>query len=543
MQIEDMERKERAMTTKLGLSHRISLAAIVILLAVFSALPLIPPRAVAADAPADRFSAGRAMSDLQVIASEPHAAGSQAQAKVRAYILQEIEALGLTAEVQTSGQISNILVRLPGTQPTRALMVTAHYDSHSPAPGAGDNGIGAAAMLESIRVLHARHPLRNDLLFLFTDGEELGWMGANAFIQANPGAREQTGVLLVFDARPGNAAMRLSETSPGDAWLVGQMWGLPLRMAAGSWENREERTEQDTDFDSFQPAGYTGMVVGNEGTGTRYHTSLDTVDAISPHLVQNFGESMLLLSERFGNRDLMGGAQGPDAIFFNLPLAGIVAYPGWVMAALTILGIAVLVGFAVFAWRRSLFSIKRWAWGLLGLVLGVVLIVLCSQLLWGVVTKAHAAELASFDGFEGSAAWLGWMMIVGSILIMLLLGLLARRLDGISLAIAGAALFLLIWSAAYLSLDGDNPLTTAYIAWPFLGTVLGIGTLLFVKSPVWKMALLSFSALLVLALVVPWLMMVSYTREGAWLPVLATCVPAILLAPHVSEVVAASVAN
>jgi hypothetical protein len=153
------------------------------------------------------------------------------------------------------------------------------------------------------------------------------------------------------------------------------------------------------------------MVIENEANGIRYHTSLDTVDAISPGLLQGYGEAILMLTERYASRDLSTRTEGQDAVYFNLPLAGIVAYPSWVMTSLSILGITFLVGFMVMAWGRSLFSIKRWALGLLGLILGIGLIILCAQLLWGLVTKAHAAELASFDAFEGSAAWLGGMMI------------------------------------------------------------------------------------------------------------------------------------
>ena len=94
--------------------------------------------------------------------------------------------------------------------------------------GAGDNGISVAAMLESIRVLHARPTLRNTILFLFTDGEELGWKGAYAYLSKHPEAKSEVGMLLVFDARPGNAPLNLIKTSPGDAWLLRQMAGLQL---------------------------------------------------------------------------------------------------------------------------------------------------------------------------------------------------------------------------------------------------------------------------------------------------------------------------
>ncbi len=252
------------MKTNLTPTLRITLLVALILLTGFSALQMIPPRALPASAPAGRFSAERAMADLAVVAREPHAAGSAAQARVRDYIVSQVTALGLKTEIQTSGQVANILVRIPGSNPTQPVLVTGHYDSHPPAPGAGDDGISVAAMLESLRVLQAGPALRNDLLFLFTDGEELGWLGAKAYLYAHPQGNNETGVVLCFDARPGNAPLVLQQTSPGDAWLVRQMTGLPLSLVAGSWTNPDERTDDDTDFERFQEFGYTGVELENE---------------------------------------------------------------------------------------------------------------------------------------------------------------------------------------------------------------------------------------------------------------------------------------
>ncbi len=168
---------------------RITLVLVLIVLAGYSALPMIPPKAEGIDVSATHFSAGRAMNDLEVVAHAPHSTGTPAQAAVRDYILSQVNLSGLSAEVQARGGISNILVHLPGTDPTLAVLVTGHYDSVSSSPGAGDDGVSTVAMLESIRVLQANPPLRNDVLFLFTDGEELGWVGAKAFIKEYPGSQ------------------------------------------------------------------------------------------------------------------------------------------------------------------------------------------------------------------------------------------------------------------------------------------------------------------------------------------------------------------
>ncbi len=515
---------------------RITLGIVLVLLALLAALPMIPPRTVAADAPATRFSAERAMADLQVVAAEPHAAGSETQARVRQYIVGQVDALGLTAELENSGQVTNILVRLPGSDSTGTVLISGHYDSHPPAPGAGDDGISTAAMLESIRVLTVNPKLRNDVLFLFTDGEELGWLGAKAYLEAHPEAPEGIGVMLIFDARPGNAPLTLLETSPGDAWLVKQMTGLPLPLWAGSWNNREERSELDTDFEVFQTAGLFGAVFENEANGTRYHTNRDTVDAISPNLVQAYGQTMLALANRFGRVDLNTRNAEPDLVFFNLPLIGIIAYPGWVMPVLSGLGLLTLLTFIAIAWRRGRFLPGQFGLGLLGILLGIVLIVLCAQFIWGAVKDAHADELAALGGFETSTAWLAGMMIAAVILMIALLALLSRWLGAANLLPAAALVYLLVWFAVYFMMDADNPLTTAYIAWPLLGGVAGMGVHLFVKNPVLRTVSLAACALVILALLIPQLWMASYTREDAWIPILATCIPMGFLAPQVEAV-------
>jgi hypothetical protein len=129
------------MESKKSLILRITLGISMILLGFLSALSILLPRAVPLDAPATRFSAERALKDLEVVALEPHGAGSEAQQRVREYIVGQVEALGLHAQIETSGQISNIIFRLPGTDSTKAVLVIGYYDSHPPAPGAGDDGL------------------------------------------------------------------------------------------------------------------------------------------------------------------------------------------------------------------------------------------------------------------------------------------------------------------------------------------------------------------------------------------------------------------
>jgi hypothetical protein len=125
---------------------RLGLAVALVLIAWVAARPVVPPEVVPASAPESAFSAERAMRELRVVAREPHPAGSAAQARVRDHIVARAAALGLRVEVQRrrgveslwdswSGTVENVIVRVPGTNPAREVLITAHT-TPSPAPPA-----------------------------------------------------------------------------------------------------------------------------------------------------------------------------------------------------------------------------------------------------------------------------------------------------------------------------------------------------------------------------------------------------------------------
>ena len=146
---------------------------------------------------------------------------------MRDYLLAELTKLGTSPEIETGfasidfgkfhgeGNVENIVARLPGSGNTRPVMLAAHYDSVTRGPGASDDASGVAVLLETLRALRAAPSLRNDVIFLITDGEEKGLLGAQVFVRDHPW-RHQPAVTLIFPRRPdtaGNAFM--FETSAG----------------------------------------------------------------------------------------------------------------------------------------------------------------------------------------------------------------------------------------------------------------------------------------------------------------------------------------
>ncbi len=119
---------------------------------------LTSPKVLPVDAPPSEFSAERAMKHISTFAQEPHPVGSLANEQVANYIVTQLEAMGLSPEIRPAASVRtfreiraasvrNIVVKIPGTDPSKAIALDAHYDSMPFTPGASDAGSGVASLL------------------------------------------------------------------------------------------------------------------------------------------------------------------------------------------------------------------------------------------------------------------------------------------------------------------------------------------------------------------------------------------------------------
>ncbi|WP_280447123.1 M20/M25/M40 family metallo-hydrolase, partial [Nocardia brasiliensis] len=187
-------------------------------------------------APVAEFSAARAMRIVEEIAQRPHPVGTPEHDRVRDHLAGELRALGLDTEIQQGvgryptgvvrdvlgmGRVANIIARLPGTNSTGTVFLTAHYDSVASGPGANDDGVGVAAILETVRALRAAGTtVRNDVVVLLTDGEEPGLLGAEAFVAAGMDGRK-TGVVVNHEARGAGGPVLMWRVTHPDGAAVG----------------------------------------------------------------------------------------------------------------------------------------------------------------------------------------------------------------------------------------------------------------------------------------------------------------------------------
>lgn len=317
------------------------LAALVPVLAVLAGLGQLEPIGVQdADAPAETFSAVRAMEHVEAIARSPRPMGSPEHARVRDYLIGQLARLGLEAEIQRlpvsrdtgtahhMGTVQNVLARLPGQggssvgsssgDSPSALLLLAHYDSDMTSPGAADDGAGLATILETLRALRAGEPLDKDVIVLFSDGEEIGLLGARAFVNEHPWFYDVAAVIN-HEARGSSGPALMFQSSDGAKRLVEAFGEAAPHPVSGSYFSDLYRLlPYETDLTVFLRAAVPGLNFAFVGSPGNYHTALDEVDRLDPASLQHMGSTTLALVRRLSADS---GALEPvaeDAIFFNL---------------------------------------------------------------------------------------------------------------------------------------------------------------------------------------------------------------------------------
>ena len=97
--------------------------------------------------------------------------------------------------------VENLIAEIPGSETGPYLALMAHYDSVPVAPGAGDDGAGVVAVLETAKRLLNEPTLKWPVLLLLTDAEELGLLGAEAFFRQSSQARPELAFSSTLKAR------------------------------------------------------------------------------------------------------------------------------------------------------------------------------------------------------------------------------------------------------------------------------------------------------------------------------------------------------
>ncbi|WP_297692527.1 M28 family peptidase [uncultured Eudoraea sp.] len=318
------------------------LSFLLILLAIYLSFDTVMPKYKSdLGEPATVFSTDRALKHVEAISKQPHGVGFDAHETVKKYILDQLSQMGLETTTQKGYTIGdwnnfskaeNIIARIKGSQPGKALMLLSHYDSspHS-SLGASDAASGVATILEGIRAYLASETIpKNDILILISDAEELGLNGADLFVNSHPWAKD-VGLVLNFEARgSGGQSYMLIETNRGNEKLIEEFtladpdFPVANSLAYSIYKLLPNDTDltvfrEDRDIEGFNFAFFDDHY--------DYHTALDTYERLDRNSLAHQGSYVMPLLHHFSQTDLTDLKSLNDSIYFNVPLFKLISYP------------------------------------------------------------------------------------------------------------------------------------------------------------------------------------------------------------------------
>lgn len=413
-------------------------------LSIFS---FVLPKTVRKDAPIDVFSSERAMKHVESIAKDIHPAGTDAHDEAAKYIMDELIKLGLKPEVQKTfsanklggnvltGNVENIYAILPGYERGgKYILMTAHYDSTSGGPGAMDDASGVAVLLETIRALKAGSSLKNDVLFLFTDGEEDGLLGAKAFADENPLFKDIF-MNINFEARGNSGPVIMFETGGQNGWFMKEFKKAVHYPVAYSFSYDVYKNMPNyTDFTVFKNEGIGGFnfapVVGFE----TYHSKYDTPQNLNQGTLQHQGIYALSLVRHFGNISL-DNKSSSNGVYFTLTRSVLVLYSDTLALPLSILSFILFAATYIIGYRKKMLSIKKTA---LGFLLSLISIVVSAAAGFGGVklferiygsSNRNMSQEEIFNILRSSYIWMPCIAIVAIALVFIISKAISKSVD------------------------------------------------------------------------------------------------------------------
>ncbi len=312
---------------------------LVALLGLMSAKNLLeqPPR-LRAQSSSEQFDAVRAKSRLARILGDekPHPVDSAANDEVRSRLIGALDQQGLRPLVRdqftcnelfkqrgvSCAHVRNVLAEF-GPAGSKAVLLNAHYDSVPAGPGASDDGMGVATLLEVAEILK-HHRLKRPVILLFNEGEELGLIGARAFL--NDPLSLDVGSLINLEARGENGPVNMFETSRPNATPI-LLFGAAVKNPVGNSLSTDvyRLMPNYTDVNSFSERAWLTFNLAPIGNETRYHSAGDDLNALNTATLQHMGDQTLALTERLANSP--GATTDGERIFMDVAGRGLINLP------------------------------------------------------------------------------------------------------------------------------------------------------------------------------------------------------------------------
>ncbi|KAG1716468.1 hypothetical protein ID866_672 [Astraeus odoratus] len=240
----------------------------------------------------------QAFLDLHRVSARPHPFNSHANDIVRDYILDRLSSVvsryshvkihdDVTSNASwASGshhgvyfEGNNILVKVEGADPqyleSGGVLLSAHFDSVSTAPGTTDDGMGVVTLMQMVKFF-AKHRPKRTVIFNINNAEEDG-----LFLE-HPWANICDVFLNLEGAAAGGRPLlfRATSTIPLHSWTSSYIPHPHANvLSADSFSRGTVRS--DTDYSVYEKAGLEGLDFAFYRGRSRYHTKYDSVPGMN----------------------------------------------------------------------------------------------------------------------------------------------------------------------------------------------------------------------------------------------------------------------
>ena len=411
---------------------------IIFLVVSYSYYSLVPHRISGEDTPKSEFSTSRAMDYLKNIVDTYHFVGTPYHEKVKKYIIEEFNEMGLKTEVQTHFSYNdkwrgatvneNILTRIKGRERGKALMLLSHYDSAPFASrGASDDGVGVATILEGVRAFLAtgKKP-KHDIIILISDGEEIGLNGAKAFVEYHPWVKD-VGLVINFEARgSGGPSYTLMETNGGNSKMVKEFVkaGPHYPVANSFLYSVYKMLPNDTDLTMFREiADIEGYNFAFIDDFFDYHSKTDNFENVDINTVQHQGDYLMSLLNYFSEKDIDNMKADEDYVFFNFPIFNMIYYPfSWVIPLFLIAMLLIII----LVWtgtKNKNIKLQKMLLSFVPFLIVLIVAIFVSIFGWKFLVLVHPGYKDILQGFPYN----GHYYIAGFVLLTLLIAFWTYR--------------------------------------------------------------------------------------------------------------------
>ncbi|XP_029469763.1 endoplasmic reticulum metallopeptidase 1 isoform X2 [Rhinatrema bivittatum] len=231
--------------------------------------------------------------------------------------------------------ITNIAVKLePRGGAQHAVLSNCHFDSVVNTPGASDDAVSCAVMLEVLNALsRSSETLQHAIIFLFNGAEENILQASHGFITQHPWAKLVRAFINLEAAGVGGKEL-VFQTGPENPWLVQAYVSAavhPFASVVAQEVFQSGVIPSDTDFRIYRDFGnIPGIDLAFIENGYIYHTKYDTSDRILTDSIQRAGDNILGILKYLATSDKLANPseyRHGNMVFFDICGLFVFAYP------------------------------------------------------------------------------------------------------------------------------------------------------------------------------------------------------------------------